>query len=156
MAGIPGPLVITRYRGLASPGSIALRRVGKVGKAGRIPAGRTGAQLVGSVLLQEIPARLRVGRVEQRLLRSVDEVRVAVVGFPVGEGELGALHDGMYVFGGVVAHGREVEPGKQGELLEEHWSLAPGPRLADRVTVVVQLRRVLQVGRVGGEVFTVQ
>src|SRR5215213_3799488 len=78
---------------------------------------------------------------EQFIRRDVHVPRVTVVGFPVGERELGALYDGVDVIDGVVAHADEVEPGEQSELLEKYGSLAPQPCLAHRVAVVVHRRR---------------
>src|SRR5215217_3666192 len=93
---------------------------------------------------------------EQTLRRDVHVPRVTVVGFPVGERELGALYDGVDVFNGVVAHADEVEPGEQSELLEKYGSLAPQPCLAHRVAVVVQRRRSFQFRPVSGEIVAAQ
>src|SRR5215217_4788917 len=93
---------------------------------------------------------------EQTLRRDVHVPRVTVVGFPVGERELGAFYDGVYVFDGIVAHADEVEPGEQSELLEKYGSLAPQPCHAHRVAVVVQRRRSFQFGPVSGEIVAAQ
>src|SRR5829696_7438619 len=93
---------------------------------------------------------------EQTLRRDVHVPRVTVVGFPVGERELGAFYDGVDVIDGVVAHADEVEPGEQSELLEKYGSLAPQPCLAHRVAVVVQRRRSFQFGPVSGEIVAAQ
>ncbi len=74
---------------------------------------------------------------EQAVERHVDEARVAVERLPVGERELRALDDRVDVLGRADAEGREVEPGEQGELLQQDRPLPPRPGLADRVAVVV-------------------
>ena len=74
---------------------------------------------------------------EQAVERHVDEVRVAVERVAVGERELRALDDRVDVLGRADAEGREVEPGEQGELLQQDRPLPPRPGLADRVAVVV-------------------
>src|SRR5207342_510714 len=71
------------------------------------------------------------------------ELRVAVPGLAVGEGELRALGDRVHPLRARLAHGSEVEPLEQPELLEEDRPLAPRPGLEDLVSVVVDGERLL-------------
>ena len=63
---------------------------------------------------------------------------VAVVGFPVGEGQLGGLDPSVQVFSGVVPHLSQVEALQDAQLLKKHGPLGPGRAFVDLQTPVIQ------------------
>ena len=109
---------------------------GRVHQGGQPSAARP--QLTRSGLADEQATLVAVLGREQVVERHVDEGRIAVERLAVGERELRALDDRVDVLGRADADGREVEPGEQGELLQEDRALTPRPGLADRVPVVVE------------------
>ena len=62
---------------------------------------------------------------------NLSEAGVTVPGLSIGEGQLGALDDGVDVLGREEPHCPEVHSLEQRQLLEEHRTLAPRCRLED-------------------------
>ena len=90
-----------------------------------LPPGRPGTQSALAVSADELAALVVVRVGEQVVEGHVGEVRVAVPGLTVGEGELAALGHSVDVLGAAGLERRQVEAGKQRELLQEHRALAP-------------------------------
>jgi hypothetical protein len=136
-------------------GVAARRLAGAHGRRGVDEAGKpaaAGPQLLRGLVADECAALVVVCGRQQPVEWDVDEVGIAVERLAVGEGELGALGDGVDVFRGTEAHRLEVEARQQGELLEEDRALPPRAGLADRVAVVLESRRRLDRRLPGAEV----
>ncbi len=109
------------------------------------PAGATGPQLVGRLVPDERAPLCVVGLGQQVGQRHLGGVPVP--GLAVGHGELAALDQQVDVVGGPV---RRQLGRQQGELLQEHRALAPGPGLAHGPAVpVVRHRRLVGRGPAG-------
>jgi hypothetical protein len=133
--------------GVAARGLTHTRRDGgvldRLRQPGLAASGRAGPELGRRFLAEQSPPLFRVVPREQVGERHIGELRVAVPGLAVGEGELCALSDGVYPFRARLAHGDEVESLEQPELLEEDGRLAPRACLEDLVAVVVDRQRLL-------------
>ena len=108
-----------------------------------------GAQFQGSAVRgDQVPAFRRVLPGKKDLEGNPDEVRIAVIRFPVREREFGRFDQEVDVFGGIVSQGGQVEPFQDGQLLQEDRSLRPGTAFEDVVPPVGGRYRVFDPGSV--------
>ncbi len=84
---------------------------------------RTGAQLMRGLVGDQLPPLIVVGIRQQRRHRHLDEPRVAVEGFAIGIGELGALDEEMDELRADRICIHEVEALEQRQLLQHHRPL---------------------------------
>src|ERR1700737_5422216 len=74
---------------------------------------------------------------QQRRDRYLVEIRIAEELFAVGKGELGALDLEMNELRARGIEAVQREALEQGQLLQHHRALAPGPRLADGIAAII-------------------
>src|ERR1700719_2911469 len=107
---------------------------------------RTGPQLEGCGVVNELPPLVIVGVGEQCLDRYLLEFRIAVEFLAIRESELRGLHHGVDEFRAGDIEPFEPETLEQRQLLQHHGPLRPRPRLAYRVAAILVGERRLDGG----------
>ena len=119
---------------------------------GRVARHGARAQFQRRIVRDQLPSFGVVLIGQQGSERNADEVRIAVIGLAVGEGELGAFHHGVDELGAKRIHRANIEPAQQGKLLQEHRTLAPRTAFQHGVAVVVVRDRIFDGRRPASEV----
>ena len=89
----------------------------------------------------QFASRVVVGGAEQGAHRYIDIIRIAIPGFAVGEGKLGAFDDDVDEIRPKRVEIAEIEPLQQRQLLQQNRSLAPRTTLCHCVAVIVEGNR---------------
>ncbi len=100
-----------------------------------------GPQFERRALADQFAARIGIGVGKKRLHRHVDEVGIAVIGLPIGEGELHRLDDGVDECRARRTHRAEIEILEERDRLQEDRPLPPGPDLVHAEAMVVVCER---------------
>src|SRR5262249_37645844 len=125
MAGVAGYEAVLGDGRLADPDSSEDRLPATDDHPWHAAVGPAGAQRQRGVLADELSSGIVVAGAEQSAHRYVDKIGVAIPGFAIGKGELGAFGNDVNEIGAQRVEIVEIQALQQRELLQQYRSLAP-------------------------------